>query len=913
MPRARHESLGYENFLLTTIEDELRQQRAQLDLASRLGKLGAWRLGLASTAVWWSDEVCAIHEVPAGTSPSLDEAILFYLPHCRDAIRTACQRCFEHGVPYDLELEISTGKGRNRWVRAIGEADRDSSNHTVAIQGAFQDITDSKVSEDKNARLEARLASTLESLDMGFLTVDRDWRITFVNGQLERQAGIAKDSLIGQSLWTGLPGLRDTPFDALLRDAMSKRTSVTAEVFFAPYSAWCVATAHGSGEVLAVYVRDISAQRHAQQQLAQSAASLEARVLARTEELEFARRDAEQASSAKTVFLATMSHEIRTPMNGVIGLVDILRQTQLQPEQTEIVNLLSASAKSLLTIIDNILDISKIEAGRMQLELLPMRLSEEVEEICAILQPSAGIKDVELYLFVDPAMPVLLLGDVTRIRQVLVNLIGNAIKFSSGRGKSGQVWVRAICEKASPEDVKISLEVSDNGIGMEAETLTRLFTAFDQADVSTTRRFGGTGLGLTITHSLVALMGGTIEVCSAPSVGSVFQVRLTLKRCEQVAVSESDKQLLQGITCEIQGRLGSLAGDLSAYLLAAGAKMEASAADSTHVVLILPGQPVASLIRASANREASSRTRFVVLAIDKPHTPEMVNAGFVEMEVRAMSRANLYRAVALAAGRTPTSSGLKPAVVTASRSQRTGVVLVAEDNEMSREVMARQLRLLAYAADFASDGKQALDLWRQNVYAALITDLRMPEMDGYALTAAIRAEEPPGHRLAIIALTANAMPEEVELCRAAGMDDYLTKPLLLEKLRTALEKWVQISPGISPATNAPADLTVLKALIADDPAEIARMVQIFLDGSRKLRIELNWAAINCDGAAAASAAHRLKSNAYSMGAKGLGDWCALIEEAETAPSNGKLNDLVRSMETEAAAVDAYLEGLALVA
>jgi CheY-like chemotaxis protein/HPt (histidine-containing phosphotransfer) domain-containing protein len=232
------------------------------------------------------------------------------------------------------------------------------------------------------------------------------------------------------------------------------------------------------------------------------------------------------------------------------------------------------------------------------------------------------------------------------------------------------------------------------------------------------------------------------------------------------------------------------------------------------------------------------------------------------------------------------------------------VILVAEDNEMNREVIARQLRLLSCSADFASDGRQALELWRLHDYVVLLSDLRMPEMDGYALAAAIRAGESPGKRLPIIALTANALPEEAEHCRAAGFDDYLTKPLLLETLRLALEKWLPADPGY-----ASVDLSVLRSMIGDDEAEIARMLKTFRSGSRQLRMELKRAAVDDDRAAAASAAHRFKSNAYSIGAKRLGDLCAQIEQAETAPDIGALGDLVRSMDVEAATVDTYLKTL----
>jgi PAS domain S-box-containing protein len=893
------------------IEDEVRRQRTQLSLAARLGKIGAWRLDISPAALWWSDEVCAIHEVPPGTAPTLEDAIGFYLPHCREAIRAACAACIDHGVPFDLESEISTGKNQRRWVRAIGEAVRDANDSTLAIQGAFQDITDSKLSEEKSARLEARLISTFESLDMGFFAVDPQWRITYINGYMERCAGIARDKLLGAPLWTSIPGLRNTPFEALLQAAMSGRTSVSTEAFFAPFSAWCVANAHGSGEVLAVYVRDISEERRAQEQIAQASASLEARVKVRTAELELARRDAELASSAKTVFLTTMSHEIRTPMNGVIGLVDILSRTQLLPDQIEIVDLLKASAKSLLTIIDNILDFSKIEASRMQLELRPTRVGHVVEQVCAILNPSAASKDVDVFVFVDPLMPEPLMCDETRLNQVLVNLIGNAIKFTAGGAKTGQVWVRATCISASQMDATISFEISDNGVGMDSTTVESLFTAFQQGDVSTTRKFGGTGLGLAITHSLVAMMGGHIEVRSAPGIGSVFQVQLTLARAEPAPSDLSDEQPLRGITCEIAGTLGSLAQDMAAYLSHAGASVVSAPPKSgdRHVVVSLAGQTLRSFENAAGRQDEGARSRFVLLGAGKPATPALADDGCVEMDVRAMSRTNLLRAVKLALDPRLKPRRTRRVQNTNLRPQRAGVILVAEDNAMNRQVIARQLRLLSYASDYANDGRQAFEMWRLHDYAALLCDLRMPEMDGYALTAAIRAAESKGRRLPIIALTANALPEEARHCLAAGMDDYLVKPVVLEVLGKALEKWVHADAPVSPLPVAPVDLGALRSIIGDDEAETARMVKLFRSSSRKLRIELQEAAKRGDTSEASSAAHRLKSNAYSIGAKGLGDLCERIERLEHTAADAGFADLLRTMEAEAVRVEHFLEAL----
>ena len=321
-------------------------------------------------------------------------------------------------------------------------------------------------------------------------------------------------------------------------------------------------------------IKDITERKLAEVALRQLNEELEGKVAARTFELELARDEAQSANQAKSAFLATMSHEIRTPMNGVIGMVDVLHQTSLKGYQVEMVDLIRESAYSLLTVIEDILDFSKIEAGRLEIERAPMLLGNTLEKSCSMLDRLAENKGVELSLFIDPAIPASVMGDALRLRQVLINLANNAIKFSSSRQNQGRVSVRAVLADRGPDFVTVEFQVTDNGIGMDEETLARLFSSFTQADASTTRRFGGTGLGLAISRQLVELMGGEIKVRSALGEGSTFTVRLSFLPLPDKAEPDEEASWVAGLSCLVVGGLDTQACDLAAYLKAAGAMVE---------------------------------------------------------------------------------------------------------------------------------------------------------------------------------------------------------------------------------------------------------------------------------------------------------------------------------------------------
>src|SRR5712671_6665855 len=643
---------------------------------------------------------------------------------------------------------------------------------------------------------------------------------------------------------------------------------------------------------------------------------------------------AESASAAKSHFVAAMSHEIRTPMNGIIGTLDVLQHSSLTGPQVELVSLICESADSLLTIIDDILDFSKIEAGRLDIERLPMSVAQVVEKTGNLLNRIAERKGGTLTVFVDPEIPSTVMGDAARLRQVLINLISNALKFSSSLDRPGQVSVRAELVGHDQDHVMVEFRVADNGIGMDEATLARVFTAFTQADASTTRRYGGTGLGLAICKQLVGLMGGHISVETQPNAGSAFSVRLPLRPLPGMSDAAAGASEIRGLSCLVIGGPAGLAGDLATYLRADGASV-------TRVADLASARPVSeanspvpevwvidvgedspgleelqSIVRTYA--EMDVRVAVVVIGRGRRRSPRAQAAGISMLDGNALNRQTLARAVALAGERATAepehmpNSGRKGKGVAPSREEalrQNRLILVAEDNEINQAVIRQQLQLLGYAADVAPNGREALKRWFGGSYGLLLTDLHMPDIDGFELTAQIRAVEGDRARTPIVALTANAMKGESERCLAAGMDGYLSKPVPLPNLAAVLEKWlpeVPAQPKVSTPESAPVDLSALEALVGSDPWIKEEILREFAVSAARLAAELTEACVAKEAKTAASIAHKLKSSARSVGAFRLGALCAEIETAGGAGDLSAVTKLRAAFEQEVAAVAEYL-------
>ena len=810
---------------------------------------------------------------------------------------------------FDETYRVLRPDGSMSWVHATGYPVVDESGEVHRIAGVVRDISKEVAAESRLKQSLERIQTLLDTAHDAFVSIDFDSRVIEWNRQSEVTFGYTRDEAMGRRLTELIisPEHREAHLKGLsmFREAergavLNRRIELPAvdrdgRQFPVEMTIWPLC--HDGRFSFNAFIHDITERQETEQAL-----------LA-------AKEASEEANRAKSDFLASMSHELRTPLNGVIGMTELLAGTDLNSKQQRFVDACRVSGESLLDLINDVLDFSKIEAGRLELDFREFDVDELVSETVTTMALRLIDKDVELTCFVDVPSGTILTGDSSRLRQVLVNLMGNAAKFT----EHGEISVRVTVVDQQPNHARLRFAVTDSGIGIPQDKLERLFEKFTQVDQSTSRRYGGTGLGLSISKELVVLMDGTIGADSEPSVGSTFwfEIPFNAQTCDPARAnveqlsgmnvlivddSATNREILSGYAEEWRMQATVVDSVATARQALSSANALGTPFDFVLTDYCMPDEDGLQLARNLTGR--SERVILLQSADDLDLEPDKITAAGIDATLRKPLRKSELRQVLISALDThPVRVAEEECHVEGTPSVATaGHVLLAEDNSINRMYLVELLNQINWTCDTVTNGREAVEavLGGSHKYDMVFMDCQMPELDGFEASQRIRELEAEGQiegHIPIVALTANVVAGDRERCLAAGMDHYLAKPAQLHEVLDLLDQMLQ--SGEMPSNNAgerPAPLTGETSPLAshiEDNLELVESLLTELEGSSAQQIkDIRQAIKKHQPDAVVSAARRLRVTAVAAGKASTVQITRHMEEAARSLDFDKINTLI---------------------
>ncbi len=862
---------------------ELQLQTARLVEAQHTARIGNWELDLVSGTLFWSGEIFNIFEIdPARFSASYEGFISAIHPEDRERVNRAYTDSLANRAPYEIEHRLLMPDGQVKWVSERCQTYYDEQGKSLRSTGTVQDITKQKKVELEQARFSAIVASS----DDAIMSKTLDGIITSWNPAAERIFGYSKQEAIGQPMVMLIPPDRvHEEAEILSRIGCGENVdhfeTVRVRKDGSPIfiSATISPLRDGTGKIVGAskIARDITKAKQAEIALVE------------------AKQAAEAASRTKSEFLANMSHEIRTPMNAILGLTRLVLDSELKPQQENYLRKVVTSSRSLMGILNDILDYSKIEAGHMKIEHVPLRIEEILRDMADLFSAHLEEKGLEIFFDIGQEVPIEILGDPLRLAQVLNNLVGNATKFT----EHGEIHIKVAAEPDGDE-LLLHFSVRDTGIGFDDQLAESLFQPFVQADSSVTRKFGGTGLGLSICHKLVTLMGGEITASGIAGVGATFSFSIRAGR-STTATTAPDLQQLTGLkvlvvddqeTSRLILRQLLEAWRLEVQTTASGAEAlysirEAVLANRPFDMVLLDwrmpgmsGLEVARQLEQATGQGVAPMLMVMITMHDREAL--LAEAGSLRLDgvlTKPVVPSHLFD-ILVNRRNLPVRALATESAVSSTAVRFDGArILLVEDNALNQEVAAAFLERRGATVVLANNGAEALERVQGQPFDAVLMDLHMPGMDGIEATRRICAM-PEIQDLPIIAMTAAVLQEDRERCTAAGMVDFVAKPVDPEELSLCLKKWlhayVRRTPVSAAERAAPElpelpgfDLAAALHRLDGDLSRLTRLLRGYAEERRDALLQLDALLQAQAGAATADLLHALRGAAANLGATDL--------------------------------------------